>query len=416
MFLSALLMRGSGFLASFMVARWVGPSALGVYSATVNTAGAVVQPVLGAVSNGSTLSAGASVRDLGLRRLLKAYLGWIGLALLVLTLVLYQSMKVSDLLDPGAHPGLQLSSVLLIMAGAAVMGGTLLTAAASGLLAGAGQFLPLAKVLSVAAALLMLLSYPAVAWGGLNGALVLAAFTACLPALLAVGLVHRLGRELPGSQQPDGSAWRESRRHLVASSPSVVAWSLNSAVNWACTIYLVQASYGAEGVAVVAVGTQWLTLMLMPVTSWGAMVLKELLVAREARDHRPVGWRVVSRLVWRNLAVTAVVTIVVGVLAGLIARAYGLKAQGLQVILWVNTLSALTAAITNVLERLFVCEERQVDWMVISALGLAVQLAVTWAVIDLGLWVVPAGAVLANVVIGMFALFWRRLWPLRGRA
>src|SRR6218665_2870913 len=81
LFMSALLMRGAGFLASFMVARWAGPAALGMYSATVNTAGAVVQPVLGAVTNGSTLSAGAAVHTLGLRRLLRAYLGWIALAL-----------------------------------------------------------------------------------------------------------------------------------------------------------------------------------------------------------------------------------------------------------------------------------------------------------------------------------------------
>ncbi len=413
---SALLMRGAGFLASFMVARWAGPAALGLYSATVNTAGAVVQPVLGVITNGTTLSAGASVHSLGLRRLLNAYLLWVSLALLVLGLVLYQSLKVSGLFEPHGHPNLPVPLSLLVLTGVAVMAGSLLTAAASGLMAGAGQFLPLAKVLSAAAVLLMLMSYPAVAIGGLDGALALACFSACLPALLAMSVVYRLGRRFPGSLlHVQESAWQESRRHLAASAPTVVAGTLNSAVNWVCTIYLVQSIYGAVGVAVVAVGTQWLTLMLMPVTSWGPMVLKEMLAERDTRS-RAIGWRLLSRLISRNLLVTVGVTAVVGVLASVIARAYNLDQHGLQVILWVSIVSALTAAVTNVLERLFVCEDRQLAWMVISGLGLVLQLAVTWAFIGRGLWVVPAGGVLSNVVIGMLAVFWRQAWPLRGHA
>lgn len=407
LFASAVLVRGAGFLSSFLISRLAGPFSLGVYSATVNTAAAVVQPVVGAVSNSSTLSA-VSVDRLGLRRLLMVYLYRVALALLALGVVLLCILDFSGFGGQASGKRAGVWAGLLFLAGFAVMAGSLFTSLASGLLAGAGQFVPLAKVLCGASLLLMFCAYPVVIHEGLRGALVLAILSSCLPAALALALVIKLGLRFPGDATMTWEvAWQESSRHLRASLPSMGALALNSATNWFCTIYLVERIYGPTSVAVIAVGTQWLTLTLMPVTSWGGMVLNELLTA-DAKIRRNVTSHVVMRLIIRNLVVTAAVAGPMGIASGLIAKSYGLQSHGLPLVLWINVAISLIASVINVMERLFICQDRQIVWLILSAIGLFVQAMVTIALIDRGLWSVPLSIVLANALTLLLAILWGR--------
>ena len=402
-----MLMRGAGFLSSFLISRLVGPFSLGVYSATVNTAAAVVQPVLGVVSNSSTLSA-VSVDRLGLRRLLMVYLCRIALALLALGVVLLCMLDFSGLGGQDSEKRAGVWAGLLFLAGFAVMAGSLFTSVASGLLAGAGQFVPLARVLCSASLLLMFCACPVVIHGGLRGALVLAILSSCLPATLALILVIKLGLRFPGDASMTWEvAWQESSGHLKASLPSMVALALNSSTNWFCTIYLVERIYGPTSVAVIAIGMQWLTLTLMPVTSWGGMALNELLTAN-AKIGRGVTSRVVARLIMRNLAVTAAVAGSMGIASGLIAKSYGLQSDGLPLVLWINVAISLIVSVINVMERLFICQDRQIVWLILSAIGLFARAMVTIALLDRGLWSVPLGIALGNALTLLLAILWGR--------
>lgn len=404
--MSALLMRGAGFLSSLMVARWAGPVALGLYSATVNTASSVSQAALGVVGNGATLSSGLSMSELGLRRLLWAYLGWVCLAFGALMGILYWALSVSGVLEHASSHAV--TPALLVVVGGGVMAGSLVVATVSGLLAGAGQFLAHARVMSMAALLLMASAWPAVTIGGLPGALGLAGLTALVPALLSLWLTLRLASQFTARSDSSVPAWRTSGHHLLAGLPNAVAMTLNAGINWVCTIYLTQHAHGTAGVAVVAVSNQWLTLMLMPASSWGGMVMKELLA-----DHPPgstrVHWAILGRVVRRNTLVTCGVGGAVALCSGLITDLYGLRDHALQAMILVNVLSAIVSALSTVLERLFVCQSRQFAWLLISTVGLVVQLLVTYWGIRTSISWVPLGVVISNALIAALALWWLRL-------
>jgi hypothetical protein len=236
---------------------------------------------------------------------------------------------------------------------------------------------------------------------------VLAILSSCLPAALALILVIKVGLRFPGDATMTWEvAWQESSRHVKASLPGMAALALNSATNWFCAIYLVQRIYGPTSVAVIAVGTQWLTLTLMPVTSWGGMALNELLTAN-AKVRTGVPGRVVTRLIIRNLAVTALVAGSMGIAADLIAKLYRLQSHGLSLVLWINVAISLIASVINVMERLFICQDRQIVWLVLSAVGLFAQAVATIALIDRGLWSVPLGIALANALTLLLAILWR---------
>jgi hypothetical protein len=335
------------------------------------------------------------------------YLCRVAVALMALGFVLFYVLDFSGWGGQASEKREGVWPALLFLAGFAVMAGGLFTSLSSGLLAGAGQFVPLAKVLCGASLLFMFCAYPVVIHGGLGGALVLAILSSCVPAALALILVLKLGPRFPGDAAMTwGVAWQEGSRHLKASLPGMAALALNSATNWFCTIYLVERIYGPTSVAVIAVGTQWLTLTLMPVTSWGGMALNELLTAK-AKVRAAVPTRVVTHLIIRNLTVTAAVAGSMGIASGLIAKLYGLQSYGLPLVLWINVAISLIASVINVMERLFICQDRQIVWLFLSTVGLFAQAMVTIALIDRGLWSVPLGIVLANAVTLLLAILWR---------
>jgi hypothetical protein len=394
--LGALLARGVGFIASFVVGRFAGASALGMYSTVVNTSAAVSLAGVGAIANATTVHAGEDGGAFTVRRLLLAYLGWTGMGLVIMLPVLYGALRLSGLFEVGA--GQALAPAWLFATAAAVMLGTLMTTVVTGLLTGAGAHLANARVQSAAAVCLMGLAAPVVLWGGLSGALAFAAVTACLPAGLSMALAWRIGaRRFVGHVQ-GRPAWRLAGSHLRASAPSAVALMSTAGVAWLSTIYMTQRAHGVEGVAAVAVANQWLTIMLMPATSWGGVLIRELM-AHHRSGSPAVDWGVVRRLARHNLIVTGGIAILVALAAGSIASAYGLMGLFVREMIWINALAAVVATVLAVPERVLVCQGRQRLWLCVSWLGLLVQWGVVWRFVDHGVWVAPLAALLMQIVM-----------------
>lgn len=409
--LGALLARGVGFIASFVIGRLAGASALGMYSAAVNTSGSVSLAGVGVLANATTVHAGEAGSSFSLRRLLLAYLGWIALALAVMLPVLHAALKAAGMFDQAR--GLAVAPVWLFAVSAAVIFGTLVTTAVTGLLTGAGVHLANARVQSFTALLLMALAAPVVYWGGLKGALFFAAVTACLPASLALALAwHRGAATFIGDSQ-GRSAWAVSGAHLRASAPNAVALLSTAWVAWLCTIYLTQHAHGVAGVAAVAVANQWLTIMLMPATSWGGVLIKELM-AHHRHGSRAVDWRVVGRMARHNLLVTGGIAVVVAMAADLIAHAYGLVGLSLREMIWINASAAALATVLAVPERVLVCQGRQGVWLCVSWVGLAFQWGVVWCFVGHALWVVPLAALVMQAVMLALVLGWLRFTATEG--
>ncbi|TXH32741.1 MAG: hypothetical protein E6Q94_06390 [Burkholderiaceae bacterium] len=294
---------------------------------------------------------------------------------------------------------------LLGVVGLMIMLGSLTLATSSALLAGVGHFLPLARSVSLTALGLMALSWPLVVWGGIQGALILAALTAVSVSGSALLHVFRYQQASPRFSQEDIDAGAMITRHLLASTPGAFALILQGGVGWLCTIYLVQRGQGIEALAVLAIATQWLTVMLMPVTSWSGMVIHEIIRSHTEGGQRVV-WAVSLRLVRRNLTVTVGVVSCITFSAVWIEKLYGLSDQGLSMLIWWSAAPALIGSIFMIFERLYVCLQEQHTWLICSAAGLMVQLGVTWMWVDQLLWVVPLGLAAGYLVTVVLAI-WR---------
>lgn len=394
--LSSLFARGVGFLVSLELARSAGPAALGIYSATVNTASQVGQVVEGLVGTAAPLSAGRTANSTRLTRLLLAYLAWIALAALLLVGPLYYALRVAGTWSLAALHGLP-SLTLLALAGTVMVGG-LVTTAVVGLLAGSGEFLNNAKIRAISGAALMTASIPMVLGGGLYGALILAGVAAVVPTLLlvAVAIRHSTQQRLtePAALPARTVAWRD----LVASLPSSAALLLNGGVTWVCTTYLVLRIYGPEGVAVVAVSMQWLTLSLMPATAWGNMALAELMQVHQPGDRR-LNFAVIRRVLRRNGQVTVVVGALVLLATPWIAEAYRLEDTELEWMMGIFIAVGIFSSLIAVLDRVLLAQGRQPRLLLAAVMGLSVQLVVTLSLIDDSLLGVPIGALAAQLMV-----------------
>ena len=219
MLAASLVTRGAGFVASFVIARLSGAAALGVYSATVNTASSVVSPFTQVMTNNATLMAsergpGAGWRAIGLANLIFSTAA-AGLSIVVFALAYGGALK--------GHADLHIDPAWLLAAGAAVILGQMVVAITTGLLNGIGSFLPAARVTAVGAGLMLVAAYPGVATWRLPGAVGLLLFSSLTPALLLLGLVAWRMR--------DGGAPR--RRPAAAPGPSWPAARSPACPAWA---------------------------------------------------------------------------------------------------------------------------------------------------------------------------------------
>lgn len=403
---STLCARGVGFVTSFALARLAGAQWLGAYSAVLNTASAVTSPFAQVLANNATLAAAHAHRvgPVSFRSHAKGHLLLgAGLSLPACFLLAWLLRSTRGEASSGVWE-------MMLVTGWCVAAGQVLAGVILGFYQGAGHFLAAARVTAVVAACMGVVAIPAVWFGGVGGALLIASVVALLPALLlGVGLFWfrdwKAGEASPPTLQRGGrKPLHEALWRLWRALPSVGAMAINAAVNWACTIYLVRSGHGLAGVGVVAVAIQWSTLLLMPATSWGGLTLKALTDSVAAGSRVQVR-EVVRRQIVKNVMTTGVMALVLGLGSGLIARAYGLRETDLWLLLCVNAVAATVASANNVFERLLLCLDAQQRWLAQSVVAFGVQVAFTASLIHLGLVVVPLGVLLAGITQALLCMF-----------
>jgi hypothetical protein len=243
------------------------------------------------------------------------------------------------------------------------------------------------------------LAVPAVLLWGLAGAFATLMLASVLPPMaLARGLM-RSGPVADPELLVDRDAVRAAFKQFHVSVPSITTTAVEAAVHWVCTVYLVRRAFGIEGVGLVAVAMQWWVLMSLAESSWSGVSIKSLAEAVGSQD--PLAVRTATfRLLKRHLTVTLAVSAVVLTAAGGIADFYGLGSSGLETLIRLSAGCAVVSAGNKIFEGLLLCLHRQTTWFVFSVVRLSIQLSITVAFIETGLFVVVVG-VLAGAIVQM---------------
>lgn len=394
-----LAIRGAGFVISFIIARVVGVQGLGVYSAVVNTASTVAIPFSRVAMNNSTLSASLAY-DQGtqsFRGYAKSYM-LLMLGLSIASTIGFYFLFSSSI--PAANHADQ-SLLFLMVTSASVIIATLNGAVLQGFFNGAGNFTVPAKWYAITSIGISLAALPVVYWLRLDGAFYLLILNSLLP--LFVLNVKLLGLKSPAEESHEHE---KPRAHVVkqfiTSSPTMLVATINAAVTWLCTIFLVQQNYGMIGVGLVAIATQWHTLVLMPATSWGNVSLKSLSDGMKSRNTKMIN-NIILTLIRKNLIVTLLFGVVISAASGLIAELYGVSGSLLVWLILLNALVALLMAVNNVQERLYLCLGKQPVWFWLSSIGFLVQGLITVGFIEKTLLAVPIGMLCGAGAVSLLA-------------
>ena len=406
---SSLLSRLLGFVASLMVSRTLGVGALGVYSSLLITAASPTTPLSAVLSNNATMLAARQRSASGLWRLLALHLGLMvgcaGVALLGCWAMLASSQLLSS-------PLLPVWSIWLVVAGLVV--GQLLTQVVSGLCHGQDRSRWVAVSTGVVSLLGVVLVWPVLTTFGLLGMAVLATVVMLLPGVLmlwwsAMRAHATTAEAAAGAAEPVEASTHGVWAAFKQSLPNVGATVVNNATNWICCVYMVSSAHGAQGLGVVAIGLQWMALMLLPTISWGGRVMRALTLAHEGAA--PDGLR---RELMRQAGYCAGVSLAAGVMVVLalpwIAQIYKVDVGELSGLFVLNAAAATLAGINFVLERVYFCLQRQGTWLRVAMVAYAVQLVATASLISWSVWAVALGN-----LIGIALVLLLCGWDLRQR-
>lgn len=415
-FAGALCTRGAGFIASFSLARYAGPTVLALYISTVITLSAVTLPLAQVLFNGGLMaSTRAPSRDWA-RQLLQANAAIAGLCLIPLAGV--AALMHGEMATRLLH---ELDgSWWAFLIGAFSCGvGQVVLFLLNGTLNGLGGQLQAARTVAIVALVMMAVSYPVVRVWGLNGAWAVLTLNTWVPALLLWRLHRKHLKDVwraPSAEhlaatQPVASPWQTARVEARRGVPQAGAVMATNLVGWFCSIYLVQETLGVQAMAVLAVANQWLTLSLMPATSWGGLILKEMADLSLSADGRRRLATAVRDQVLRNVSVTLLVAGGVVLASPWLESAYRLNGLGLTTLIAVSALAALFMSATIVVQNALISLNKQWEWMVCAFVGLGGQALCTWLGVAHGVWTVQVGLLVSAVLSGLMAL----LWAWRGR-
>lgn len=412
-FAGALCTRGAGFIASFSLARYAGPTVLALYISTVITLAAVTLPLAQVMSNGGLMAATrAPTRDWALR-LLAANAGLAVLCLLPLAavaVVMHGGMATRLVRE------LDASWVALLLGGFSCGAGQVFLFLLNGSLNGLGAQLQAARTVAVVALLMMAVSYPVVRTWGLNGAWAVLALNTWLPAFLLWRLhrrhlLHTWSPQLAVTEEEEktiSTPWQAASAEARRGVPQAAAVMATNLVGWFCSIYLVQETLGVQAMAVLAVANQWLTLSLMPATSWGGLILKEMADLRLSEQGRRRLATVVRDQVVRNVSVTFLVAGSVLLASPWLESAYRLDGMGLMTLIAVSGLAALAMSMTVVVQNALISLNKQWEWMMCALAGLGGQAVVSWVGIAHGAWTVQLGLMVSALLSAVLACIWAR--------
>lgn len=417
-FAGALCTRGAGFIASFSLARYAGPSVLALYISTVITLSAVTLPLAQVLFNGGLMASTRAPTAEWAVRLLRANVALAAIWLLPLGILAWamhggMAGRLVHALD---------ASWLGVLIGAFSCGvGQVVLFALNGALNGLGAQLQAARLVAMVALVMMAASYPVVRVWGLDGAWFILTVNTWLPAWL---LWRLHGRHVRSRWQPAGqgteseqtSPWRVACSEVRNGLPQAGAVMATNVVGWFCSIFLVQEALGVQAMAVLAVANQWLTLSLMPATSWGGLILKELADLRLSAEGRLRMADAVRRQVVRNVLVTLLVSGGVVLASPWLEVAYRLEGMGLATLMLVSGAAALAMAAASVTQNALVSMNRQWEWMLCSFVGLLAQVLCTWVGVAHAVWSVQVGLMVAALVSTALAVWWttRGHWFVKG--
>lgn len=406
---SSLLSRLLGFVASLMVSRILGVGALGVYSSLLITAASPTTPLSAVLSNNATMLAARQRSGADMLRLFGLHMGLLLVCAAVALVGCWIMLASSDLLS---SPLLPVWSIALVAVGLVL--GQLLTQVVTGLCHGQDRPRLVALSMGGVSALGVVLVWPMLTTFGLLGMAVLATVVMVLPGVLMLGWSVVNAPQATGASQGEPAAQHEVSSHGVWRSfrhalPNVGATVVNNATNWICCVYLVSSVHGPEGLGVVAIGLQWMALMLLPTISWGGRVMRALTLAHESKT--PDGLR-------RELIKQAGYCAGVGLAAGLlvvialpwIAQIYKVDVSELSGLFVLNAAAATLAGVNFVLERAYFCLERQWVWLRVAMVAYAVQLAATATLMSWSVWAVALGNLLGISLVLLLCV-----WDLRHR-
>lgn len=420
-FAGALCTRGAGFIASFSLARYAGPTVLALYISTVITLSAVTLPLAQVLFNGGLMaSTRAPSRDWA-RQLLQAnaLLAMLCLIPLAGVAALMHGEIATRLLDE-----LNGSWWAFLIGAFSCGAGQVVLFLLNGSLNGLGAQLQAARTVAIVAVVMMAVSYPVVRVWGLNGAWAVLTLNTWLPAVL----LWRLHREhlKSGWHEPSvedsiagssiASPWQTATAEARRGVPQAGAVMATNVVGWFCSIYLVQETLGVQAMAVLAVANQWLTLSLMPATSWGGLILKEMAdLSLTPQGRRQLAAAVRDQII-RNVSVTLLVAGGVVLASPWLESAYRLDGLGLTTLIAVSALAALFMSATIVVQNSLISLNKQWEWMVCAFVGLGGQALCTWLGVAHGVWTVQVGLLISALVSGLLALLWawRERWWLQG--
>ncbi len=299
------------------------------------------------------------------------------------------------------------SLLFLMVTGASVIIATLNGAVLQGFYNGAGNFTVPAKWYAITSIVISLAALPVVYWLQLDGAFYLLILNSLLP--LFVLNTKLLGLQSPAAALPEHE---KPRAHVVKqfinSSPTMVVATINAAVTWLCTIFLVQKYYGMGGVGLVAIATQWHTLVLMPASSWGNVILKSLGDSMKTNNPALVG-STIFVLIKKNIVATVVLGSVISLASGLITFLYGVTGNQLIWLICINAIVAVIMSINNVQERLFLCLNQQPKWFWLSSAGFLVQGLVTFSLMKTSILAVSIGMLCGALTLGLLAWIYGRV-------
>ena len=176
----------------------------------------------------------------------------------------------------------------------------------------------------------------------------------------------------------------------------------NNATNWLACIYLAERAHGAVGVGQVAIGLQWMALMLLPLTSWNGRVMRALALAHG--EGAPVLKGVLAGQVRRCVLITMLASAVAAAATPWIAELYRVDVAVLWGLMLVNALAAVLFAVNFVYERVCFCLGTQGVWLKMSMAAYLVQLVFTFSFIRESIWVVALGNLLG---IGILLILMR---------
>ena len=193
--------------------------------------------------------------------------------------------------------------------------------------------------------------------------------------------------------------------------PQAGALMAANLAGWFCSIYLVQEMLGVQTMAVLAVANQWLTLILMPATSWSGLILKEMADLSLTTEGRRQMTGKVRDVMIRNVSVTLLLAVAVVLGSPWLASAYRLDGLGLTTVIAVSAMAALVMSAALVMQNTMITLNKQWEWMACTCVGLLAQLLFTWLCVRHGAWTVQMGLMISALLSGGLALVW--VWRCR---